>query len=322
MRRFVLVWSASALLGGCAGSLGGDSYSDVVGADELMRDVRVLAVDSMEGRRIGTAGSARARAFLVREFARAGLEPVGAEGFEQRFEHFWRRDGVTYRGTNVVGVISGQVSPERYVVVSAHYDHLGVVDGEVYNGADDNASGTAALLALARRLRLEPPAHSWLFVAFDGEEGPGAGARSFLRTPPVPLEAIVLNVNLDPVGRSASGALNVAGLYHYPFLRPYVDSLSAVAAVPLTFGHDRPDGVGGDDWTAQSDQLPFHERGIPFIYFAVEDHPDMHRPTDEVERLMPEFFADGVTTVLRGLRIFDRNLPAIMAASATRASQP
>lgn len=276
-------------------------------ARELMRDVEALAHDSMEGRRIGTPGGARAREYLSRALAATGVTRVG-DSWTQPFEA--RRETLALRGANLIGVVRGTARPGRYLVVTAHYDHVGVLRGQVYNGADDNASGTAALLALARAAARRPLAHSVLFVLLDGEEGGLTGARHFVANAPVPLESIVVNVNLDMVGRNDRNELYAAGTSHYPALRPVLDSVASRAPIVLRFGHDRPGIQGEDDWTTQSDHAAFHARGIPFIYFGEEDHPDYHRPTDDAERLMPAFFAGAVATIHDALRALDRRFAA------------
>jgi hypothetical protein len=270
----------------------------------MMRDISVLAHDSMEGRRVGTPGGARARLFLLRRFAEIGVQPAAATGYGQTFT-FTRQDS-TIRGVNIVGMVRGTVLPDRYIVVTAHYDHLGIRDGEIFNGADDNASGTAALLQLATYFRRNPPRHSMLFVAFDAEEGGLRGARAFVADPPVALDAIVLNVNLDMVGRNDNDELYVAGTHHYPQLLPLVQRAAAAAEVTLIPGHDTPNPARpSDDWTGSSDHGAFHEVGIPFLYFGVEDHPDYHRASDTLEGIQPGFYARAVRTVLRAVRIAD-----------------
>ncbi|MEX2177159.1 MAG: M28 family peptidase [Gemmatimonadaceae bacterium] len=314
--RPMLAAALLATTGGCAPAAvpatGGTTA--VIAADALMAHVSVLAADSMEGRLIGTPGNARARAYLVREFAGAGLQALGTGGrFELPVHVRSGRDSAVRTAINVVGMIRGRVNPDRYMVVTAHYDHLGIRNGEIYNGADDNASGTAALIEMARWFAANPPAHSLIFAAFDGEEGGLLGSRGFVASPPppVPAAAMVLNVNLDMVGRNTNGELYAAGTSHYAFLRPYLDSVSARAPVTLRLGHDDPGGPRADDWTTQSDHASFHRAGIPFVYFGVEDHPDYHRPTDDTERLMPDFHAGAITTILDAIRVFDRNLTII-----------
>ncbi|MFI5231788.1 MAG: M28 family peptidase [Gemmatimonadales bacterium] len=264
----------------------------------LMGDIAALAADSMEGRKIGTAGGARARAFLLRAFKEIGLEaPYG--GFANPFV---TRQG-KLRGTNIIGLMRGVRRADRYLIVSAHYDHLGVRNGVIYNGADDNASGTAAVLAIARWFRVHPPAHSIVFVLFDGEEEGLLGAREFVATPPVPLGAILADVNLDMVSRNVKGELYAAGASVNPAMKPLLDSIAAVAPVKLLLGHDT--GIGESNWIQQSDQGVFAARKIPFVYFGVEDHPDYHGPGDKVERIQPGFYYGCARTIAEFVRRLD-----------------
>ena len=309
-----LAFATVGIVTGCApGNVPSSTTTTaVISPDSLMRHVHVLAADSMRGRLVGTPENAKARAYVVREFREAGLQPVGSS-YEMPVQVRGTRDTTMRSAVNVVGVVRGRVNPERYNVVTAHYDHVGVRQGEIYNGADDNASGTAALIEIATWFAQHPPAHSILFVALDAEEGGLVGARGFVANPPVPVSSMVLNVNMDMVGRNARNELYAAGTSHYRFLRPYLDSVAARAALSLRFGHDDPAGPRSDDWTTQSDHAAFHAAGIPFIYFGEEDHPDYHKPTDDPERLMPTFFGAAASTVLDAVRTFDRNLAAIAA---------
>jgi len=260
----------------------------------LMREVRVLAADSMEGRKMGSAGGARARRYLLRRLGELRLTPLGS-GYEHPFG----------AGVNLLGVIPGTGRGTRYIVLSAHYDHLGVMRGETYNGADDNASGTAAVLAIVRELHRKPLSHSVIVALFDGEEEGLLGARAFVAKPPVARSTIALDVNLDMVGHSETGELWAAGTARYPELLPTLVALRQRAPVRLLLGHDRGGVRGQQDWTSDSDHGAFHAVGIPFIYFGVEDHKDYHRPTDDPETLTPAFFAGAVKTVLEALRALD-----------------
>jgi Zn-dependent M28 family amino/carboxypeptidase len=273
----------------------------------LLHDIGVLAHDSMEGRLVGTAGSAKARAFLDRSLRERGLTTAGgATSYLHPFQ-FTRRDSAL-TGINVVGMVRGTARPDRYIVVTAHYDHLGVRNGEVFNGADDNASGTAALLALAGHFARNAPRHSIIFAALDAEEGGLRGARAFVENPPVPRESIVLNINMDMVGRNDANELYVAGTSHYPQLLPFVQRVAANAEITLIPGHDRPGARPTDDWTNASDHAAFHQAGIPFLYFGVEDHADYHRASDEMAGIQPGFYARAVRTVLSAVRLLDAEL--------------
>lgn len=310
MIRSMMCFAAAAVVAtGCAssnGAVGTAAQTTAIDSVQLMRDIGVLAHDSMEGRMVGTPGSARARAFLERSFRERGLERVGGDTYLHPFS--FTRGDTSMTGVNVLGVVRGATEPDRYIVVTAHYDHVGIRNGEIYNGADDNASGTAALLAMADYFTHNRPRHSIVFAALDAEEGGLRGARAFVDNPPVPLASIMLNINMDMVGRNDAGELYVAGTAHYPQLLPYVQRVAQDAEVTLIPGHDRPAARPSDDWTNASDHAAFHGAGIPFLYFGVEDHPDYHRPTDELAGIQPGFYARAVRTVLSAVRLLDAEL--------------
>ena len=294
--------------------------STVLDAAQLLADARTLSADDMEGRAVGTPGGERARAYVVRRFKELGLKPFG-ESYARpfKFTHNTRAGQREREGANVVGYVRGTASPDSYMVVSAHYDHVGVQGGQIYNGADDNASGVAGLLAAAAHFARRPPRHSIIFAAFDAEEAGLRGASAFVADPPVPLSQIALNVNLDMIGRNERGELYAAGAHHHPELRPLVARVAARAPVKLLQGHDDPK-LGRDDWTLQSDQGAFHRAGVPFLYFGVEDHRDYHKPTDDFENLSPEFFVRAAETALAAVELLDAELPATRATTQPRAA--
>jgi hypothetical protein len=268
---------------------------------QLVRDLYNLAADSMEGRRVGTRGGARARAYLIGRLRQIGIAPLN-DSLPVAFSVSGRA-GAKVEGINLVGLIHGTREPDKYIVLSAHYDHLGVRNDLVYPGADDNASGTCAVLAIAAWLEANPPAHSVIVALFDGEESGLLGAKAFVATPPVPLDKIVANVNLDMVGRNEKGELWVAGGTPNPSLRQLIAATAAVAAVKLKPGHDS--GGGHEDWTGQSDQGAFNAKHVPWVYFGVEDHPDYHRATDFPNRIEPGFFYRAAATVAEFVRRLD-----------------
>jgi Zn-dependent M28 family amino/carboxypeptidase len=274
----------------------------------LLADVAALAHDSMEGRAPGTPGSLRARAFLARRLGEAGARPLGG-GFPRPFE--WARGS----GVNFVGAVPGRTAAKEVIVLTAHYDHVGIREGQIFNGADDNASGVAAVLEITRQVAVEPLAHTLVVALLDAEELGSRGARAFVAAPPIALERVVLNVNLDMVSRT-DGLLWAGGASHTPALRPVLVRVAGTAPVELRLGHDRPGAPEGDDWTQVSDHVAFHESGIPFVYFGVEDHADYHRPTDDVERIDPGEYVAAVRTILAALRELDTALP--LAAAAPR----
>lgn len=287
-----------------------------VDRDTLLRDLRTLANPALEGRRTGTEGSRSARTFIVEQFEAIGLKPAGDDGYLQPFTFTPEPDkdaggdpDVAEEGVNVIGRIDGTMADARWLVVTAHYDHLGVRDGNVHPGADDNASGVAALLAAARHFVRHPPQHTMLFVALDAEELGLRGARAFVRSIPDVASRVALNINLDMVSRSDRNQIYAAGTYHYPWTRPLLDAIGERSRVRLLFGHDRPKSESGlDDWTMLSDHGAFHEAGVPFVYFGVEDHPDYHKPTDTADRIDPAFFGDVVEMIIDAIQTFDVEL--------------
>ena len=115
---------------------------------QLLKDLETLSADDMEGRLPGTPGAAKARAYILRRYKEAGIQPIG-DSYERPFAFRGRGDSGDRSGVNLVGVVRGTREPGRFLVVTAHFDHLGVRNGQIFNGADDNASGVAALLAVA-----------------------------------------------------------------------------------------------------------------------------------------------------------------------------
>ncbi|HVS62071.1 MAG TPA: M28 family peptidase [Thermoanaerobaculia bacterium] len=277
--------------------------------------MRALSDDALGGRGVGTSGNARARELIEGALERAGVQPVG-ESYRMPFAVADALEGV-----NLVGVVPGRSLPDRYLLLSAHHDHLGIRDGEIFNGADDNASGVAVVLEIARRAAEEPLEHSLLVVFFDAEERGLAGSRSFVANPPVELEALALAVNLDMVARGEDTGLFASGTFHHPALRPVLERAAVSGPVELRFGHDRPED-GGDNWTLQSDHAAFHLAGIPFVYFGVEDHPDYHQPTDDWHRIDPEFFSASAITIERAVRALDEALAAGLEPRSSATTEP
>ena len=196
--RFLALATAAVVLSSCAAMTDADTPpasapSATPAYEQLLADVRILSADDMEGRDTGAAGGERARAYIVSRFEALGiaappvgrLQPWSAQGRT-------RAGPRTYNGVNILGLVEGTRVADRYIVITAHYDHVGISEGQIYNGADDNASGVATMLEIAARLKAAPPEHSVIFVAFDGEEHGLLGAKHFVQAPPVPLSSIAL----------------------------------------------------------------------------------------------------------------------------------
>ncbi len=275
----------------------------------LVEDLRTLSSAEMQGRAPGTAGSQRARAYIVERLRAIGVGPL-YNRYERPFTA--QAKGRTIRGRNVLAVIEGtDMTTDRVIVLGAHYDHWGVREGKIFHGADDNASGVAGLLAIAEALKANPPKHRVILAFWDAEEPGYFGSKAFVADPPIPLDRIALNINLDMISRSDKGELYAVGGLSWPAVQPILDDLAKAAPVTLKFGHEGPPWEGSDVWIDGSDHYQFHLKGIPFVYFGVEDHPDYHQPTDIFAKVPLDFYARSVATVEQAVRAFDARLDAI-----------
>jgi hypothetical protein len=300
---------AALVLSGCMTAAEAPAAPEAAPAvdSQLWEDLSILAADDMEGRGPSTPGGEKARAYIVSRFEEMGIA-APAMGRLQPFQATTRR-GAVVNGVNVLGVIPGTRRGDRYIVVTAHYDHVGIADGQIHNGADDNASGVATMLALAADLKRQAPEHSVIFVAFDAEESGLLGARHFVEAPPVPLESIALNLNFDMTARAETdGKLWVTGTYQHPTFRPLLEGIAPVGGISLAFGKDTPEDTGANNWVEASDHGAFFRANVPFLYLGVEFHPDYHKPTDDVDRVQPAVFQSSTTLAIRSFRALDAGL--------------
>jgi hypothetical protein len=247
--------------------------------------VALLASPALAGRDNGSPGGEAARAAIIAGLQAYGLHPAGdAGGFEQ----------VLPRGANVLARVPGR-DPARageHVVLAAHYDHIGVVDGVVFPGADDNASGVAVALAVARRLAADPPARSVLLAAFDAEEPPDyrtptMGSNHFLARPTLPREQLVAVVCLDLMGgdlweghRSPLYVMGRETFARRPEPALADDPRLPVRAMHLRLVEDLPHGR-----QAFSDHGAFFASEIPALFFSTGRSPHYHQPTDTPDTL-------------------------------------
>jgi hypothetical protein len=259
----------------------------------MMRDVRYLASDALEGRGTGTPGNDSAAAYIARRLAAVGLAPAfGTGGFVQHFVA--RSVAAAHAGLpgelptqNVAGVIRGTdpALRDEYVILGAHFDHLGrsimgALDPEapnaIHNGADDNASGTAAVIELGRLLRRNPPKRSVMVVTFSGEELGLLGSQYFVDHLPVPLAKVRAMLNFDMVGRLKDDRAIVYGVATARELPDIVNRANAVAPLQLTATGD---GFGASDHTS------FYAKNLPVLHFFTNVHDDYHKATDDADKV-------------------------------------
>ena len=262
----------------------------------LIRNLKDLSSDVMEGRKAGTEGGKKAQTYIIDQLKKSGIEPF----VSHYVQSFALSSG---EGANILAMIPGK--QKETIVISAHYDHLGIRNQAVFNGADDNASGVGALLAMAQYFKKNPPQHRLIFAFFDAEEMGLRGSAHFTKSIDAQKENIVLNVNLDMVSRSDKQELYACGGFHYPDVKKKIEGVQTPAGLKLSFGHDDP-ALGNDDWTNQSDHYNFHQKKIAFVYFGVEDHPDYHRSTDDFEKVNKVFYSKSVETILQCVKALDQ----------------
>jgi hypothetical protein len=268
-----------------------------------------LADDSMQGRMTGSPGSAKAATYIASQMRDAGLVPGGDSGYFQRVpmammprsngrERLALLPSVAARdtfpaaqrrpGVNVVGIIRGTdpVLSSQVILVDAHYDHLGIgkpVNGDsIYNGADDDASGTTAVIEIARAIAAGPaPRRTILFVATTGEEVGLLGTRWFIEHPTYSFKSIVANLEIEMIGRPDSLAGGPGRAWLTGYARSTMGAMFTAAGLPIS-----PDKRPDQHFFERSDNIAYAQMGIPAHTLSTYNmHTDYHRPSDELSRI-------------------------------------
>jgi hypothetical protein len=247
-------------------------------ADELGGQVGYLADNALEGREAGTRGGRAAGDYLACQYARLHLRGAGSDGFCQPFSPNFR---------NILAILDGSDPKlrDQVIVIGAHYDHIGYggrlslgPSGYIHPGADDNASGTATVLELAKAFTIlsAAPKRSILFAAWDAEEEGLFGSKHWLAHPTLPLTHVKAAVNLDMVGRLRDDRLIVFGVRSGYGWRRLLSGQNVDAPLQLDFS-----------WTLRpnADHYPFFESGIPVLMLHTGLHDDYHRPSDVAGRI-------------------------------------
>lgn len=281
-----------------------------VNATALHQDIEQLSDAQMQGRKTGSAGAQLARQYIAQRYQQLGLQHFSAS-YMQPFGYGHQKTAI-----NVVGYLPGCQYPQHYIVVTAHYDHLGKQGRKIFHGADDNASGVAAMLELASRLGKSCPDYSYIFLATDAEENGLYGSKAFVAQPPVALSSIVLNLNLDMLGRpDRRGKLYLTGAGRYPALKAEL----APAFSRIQFLHHRgPSRMLRDrvryDWPNASDHGPFYRAGIGYLFFGGQDHRHYHTPDDTWQRIDTEFLNMAMAAIWHSVSWIERQSPDILLA--------
>jgi hypothetical protein len=288
-------------------------FEGAILSEHVRPHVEYLASPELKGRS-GREAAVAAR-YLVDKFQSWGVRPLFED--DSYFQPIPGMDGPDGQrgivGRNVGGWIPGDDPQLRdeIIIISAHYDHLGVRNGRIYAGADDNASGVSMMLEVARQISQQKtkPRRSVVFVGFDLEERMLWGSRWFAAHPPWPLERVKLFITADMIGRSLGNldlpAVFVMGSEHAPRLKTALDEIGTPHGLETA-------RLGIDLIGTRSDYGPFRDRKVPFLFFSTGEHPDYHTPRDVPERIDYDKVARVSSLVLQLCRhIADSDAPPV-----------
>jgi hypothetical protein len=268
--------------------------------DLLKKHATYLASDELEGRQAGYEGNVKAAEYIAGVMKESGLAPVGDLGTDGKPTYFQEFQLGKLSTRNVLGFLEGSDAELKkdILVLGAHFDHLGTGDNpgppmqrsgraregdKIWNGADDNGSGTSTLLAVIKALGTggAKPKRSILFLAFSGEEGGLIGSRFYVNHPIAPIGRHIFMLNLDMVGRNSDAPIKIEGVGSASgtLLRKTVESAVADTGLRAVV-NDEVTVSGGD-----SDHTPFRMKGVPFTFFFSGLHADYHKVTDHAEKL-------------------------------------
>ena len=278
------------------------SYAETIQEQDLKELLYVYASDYFQGRETGTLGQKRAVTFLREFYQNRNIKAAqGTQDYFQPMELTIKGQAIATE--NVVAIIEGKSKPEEYIVISSHLDHEGIKNGEIYNGADDDGSGTVALLEIAEAFQAAAaegngPARSIIFLHVSGEEKGLLGSRYYTENPLYPLANTVANLNIDMVGRTdpkrESKNRNYVYLIGTDRLSTELHQISeqandATIKMDLDYTYNAADDP--NRFYFRSDHYNFAKNNIPVIFYFNGTHADYHKPTDTVEKIEYDLLA-------------------------------
>ncbi len=273
-----------------------NEFANTITANELKDLVYELASDENQGRKTGELGHHRSCKFLKDYYINQDIaSPLGSDNYYQHIpQSFFSND--LKSSQNVVAYIKGSEFPEEIIVISAHSDHLGIIDGVIYNGADDNASGTSSILEIAQAFKIAQqqgygPKRSILFLHLTGEEEGLYGSRYYIEHPIFSLQNTVANLNIDMIGRVDkfhTDQLNYIYLIGSDRISTELHYISEVANKEFTqLQLDYKYNAENDSnrYYYRSDHYNFAQKGIPVIFYFNGEHEDYHLPSDTADKI-------------------------------------
>ena len=302
MRKLFFSLALLTAVGSQAQIVDAKEFGNSIEEQDLKELLYVYASDYFQGRETGTLGQKRAVTFLREFYQNRGIAAAnGTEDYFQPMELSIKGNPV--QTENVVAIIEGSTLPEEYIVISSHLDHEGVKNGEVYNGADDDGSGSVALLEVAEAFQEavkagKGPKRSIIFLHVSGEEKGLLGSRYYTDNPLYPLVNTIANLNIDMVGRTDPKRENENDNYIYLIgsdrLSTELHEVSeaankATVNLELDYTYNAEDDP--NRFYFRSDHYNFAKNNIPVIFYFNGTHADYHKPTDTVEKIRYDLLA-------------------------------
>tara|TARA_R110000868_G_scaffold292498_1_gene552970 strand:- start:134 stop:1150 length:1017 start_codon:yes stop_codon:yes gene_type:complete len=275
-------------------------YMNTITASELKTHLYIVAADSMEGRETGSTGQKKAGQYLISQYKKNNISfPKGATSFFQNVpaEALNKRYGDKLNSSeNIWAFIEGSEKPDEVIVVSAHYDHVGVKNGDVYNGADDDGSGTVALLEIAQAFEIAKkeghgPKRSIMFFHATGEEHGLLGSSYYSEHPLFPFENTITDINIDMIGRrdvEHANSNNYVYLIGADRLSSDLDAICTLANAKYTkmdIDYKYNDLADPNHFYERSDHYNFAKHGIPSVFIFNGVHADYHKKTDTPDKI-------------------------------------
>ncbi len=275
-------------------------YLKTITASDLKTHLYIVAADSMEGRETGSIGQKKAGKYLISQYQKNGISfPKGASDFYQKVPAAFlnaKRNENLPDSENIWAYIEGSEKPNEILVISAHYDHVGMKNGEIFNGADDDGSGTVALLEIAQAFEKakkegKGPKRSILFLHVTGEEHGLHGSRYYSENPLFPLANTITNLNIDMIGRRDEAHAN-SNNYVYVIganrLSSDLDNICTIANakyIKMDLDYKFNDPKDPNHFYERSDHYNFAKNGVPAVFLFNGVHADYHKESDTVEKI-------------------------------------
>lgn len=275
-------------------------YMKTITANDLKKHLYIVASDEMEGRNTGTEGQKKAGRYLIEEYKKNKISfPKKAEGFYQKVPAEYMSRSFSPKlgdSENIWAFIEGSEKPEEILVISAHYDHVGMKNGEVYNGADDDGSGTVALLEIAQAFMQAQkdgygPKRSILFLHVTGEEHGLHGSRYYSENPLFPIENTIADINIDMIGRrdddhkNTNNYVYVIGADRLSTDLHNINEEANKKYVNLDLDYRYNDLNEPNRYYYRSDHYNFAKKGVPSIFYFNGVHADYHKPGDTPDKI-------------------------------------